>query len=38
MFAAIAVLAAIGIALFGLVKALERLLLPWHHASRREET
>lgn len=35
MFAVIAVLAAIGIALFLLVGALERLLLPWYHEARR---
>jgi ABC-type nitrate/sulfonate/bicarbonate transport system permease component len=34
MFAAITVLALIGIALFGIVSALERLLLPWHHDPR----
>jgi ABC-type nitrate/sulfonate/bicarbonate transport system permease component len=36
MFATIAVLAAIGIALFGLVRLFERLLLPWYHAGRKE--
>ena len=36
MFATIAVLALIGIALFGLVRLAERLLLPWHHAHRAE--
>lgn len=36
MFATIIVLAAIGIALFGLVRLLERLLLPWYHAGRKE--
>lgn len=36
MFATIIVLALIGIALFGLVRLAERLLLPWHHASRKE--
>lgn len=37
MFATIIVLAAIGIALFGLVRLLERLLLPWYHAGRKED-
>ncbi|ADB52668.1 ABC transporter permease [Conexibacter woesei] len=36
MFATIIVLAAIGIALFGLVRLFERLLLPWYHAGRKE--
>jgi ABC-type nitrate/sulfonate/bicarbonate transport system permease component len=36
MFATIVVLAAIGIALFGLVRLFERLLLPWYHAGRKE--
>ncbi|MDO8189352.1 ABC transporter permease [Conexibacter sp. JD483] len=36
MFATIAVLALIGIALFGLVLLAERLLMPWHHTNRRE--
>ncbi|MGK2936996.1 MAG: ABC transporter permease [Solirubrobacteraceae bacterium] len=34
MFATIAVLALIGIALFGAVLLLERLLLPWYHGGR----
>lgn len=34
MFATIVVLALLGIALFGLVRLLERLLLPWHVAVR----
>jgi ABC-type nitrate/sulfonate/bicarbonate transport system permease component len=34
VFAAIAVLAAIGIALFALVTLAERALLPWYHATR----
>jgi ABC-type nitrate/sulfonate/bicarbonate transport system permease component len=37
MFATIIVLAAIGIALFGLVRLAERLLLPWYHAGRKED-
>lgn len=37
MFAAIIVLALIGIALFALVGLLERLLLPWYHEGRRQE-
>lgn len=37
MFAAIIVLALIGIALFALVGLLERVLLPWYHEGRREE-
>lgn len=37
MFATIIVLATIGIALFGLVRLLERLLLPWYHAGRKED-
>lgn len=37
MFGAIVILALIGIALFGVVVALERLLLPWYHEPRREE-
>lgn len=37
MFAAIALLAAIGIALFMAIGLLERLLLPWYHDARREE-
>lgn len=36
MFATIFLLAVIGIALFGLVALLERLLLPWYHDARRE--
>lgn len=36
MFATIIVLAAIGIALFGLVRLFEKLLLPWYHAGRKE--
>ncbi|MDW5598619.1 ABC transporter permease [Conexibacter stalactiti] len=36
MFATIIVLAAIGIALFGLVQLAERLMLPWYHAGRKE--
>ena len=35
MFAAVVVLAAIGIALFALVSVVERLLLPWYYAGRR---
>lgn len=35
MFAAIIVLALIGIALFALVGVLERILLPWYHEGRR---
>lgn len=35
MFATVAVLAVIGIALYGLVLALERLVLPWWHDERR---
>jgi ABC-type nitrate/sulfonate/bicarbonate transport system permease component len=38
MFATIIVLAAIGIALFGLVRLFERLLLPWYHAGRKENS
>jgi len=34
MFAAIVVLALIGIVLFGVVQLLERLLLPWYHGRR----
>ena len=34
VFAAVAVLSAIGIALFGAVSVLERLLLPWYHGPR----
>jgi len=37
MFATIIVLAAIGIALFGLVRLAERLMLPWYHAGRKED-
>lgn len=37
MFAAITILALIGIALFGIVSLLEKLLLPWYHEARREE-
>lgn len=37
MFATIFLLATIGIALFMVVGALERLLLPWYHDARREE-
>jgi len=37
MFATIIVLAAIGIALFGLVRLLERVALPWYTAGRKEE-
>ena len=37
MFAAIAVLAVIGITLFALVNALERLLLPWYYQPRLEQ-
>lgn len=37
MFAAIIVLALIGIALFALVGLLERVLLPWYHEGRRDE-
>ncbi len=36
MFATIFLLAVIGIALFGLVILVERLLLPWYHDSRKE--
>ncbi|MDO8213212.1 ABC transporter permease [Conexibacter sp. CPCC 206217] len=36
MFATVAVLAAIGIALFGLVRLAERLVMPWYHESRKE--
>lgn len=36
MFATIIVLAIIGIALFGLVRLAERLLLPWYHAGHKE--
>lgn len=35
MFAAVALLAALGIALFAAVTLLERLLLPWYHEPRR---
>lgn len=35
LFAAIALLSLIGIALFALVSAAERLLLPWYHGGRR---
>jgi ABC-type nitrate/sulfonate/bicarbonate transport system permease component len=38
MFATIFLLAVIGIALFGLVILLERLLLPWYHDARKETT
>ena len=38
MFAVIIVLALIGIALFAIVSLLERLLLPWYHEERKEET
>lgn len=38
MFAVIIVLALIGITLFAIVSLLERLLLPWYHEERREET
>lgn len=34
MFAAVALLAAVGLALFGLVLLAERLLLPWYYADR----
>lgn len=37
MFAAITILALIGISLFGIVSLLERLLLPWYHEARRDE-
>lgn len=37
MFATIIVLATIGITLFGLVRLLERMLLPWYHAGRKED-
>jgi NitT/TauT family transport system permease protein len=37
VFAAIAVLATIGIVLFGLVSVLEHLLLPWYYAARAGE-
>lgn len=37
MFAVIALLALIGIALFLIVSLLERLLLPWYYEARREE-
>lgn len=37
MFAAIFLLAVIGIALFALVTLVERLLLPWYHDARREQ-
>ncbi len=35
MFAAVVVLALIGIALFALITLLERIMLPWHHGPRR---
>ncbi len=35
MFAAIALLAALGVALYGLLALAERLLLPWYHGPRR---
>lgn len=35
MFAAVVVLALIGVALFALVNLLERAVLPWHHGPRR---
>jgi ABC-type nitrate/sulfonate/bicarbonate transport system permease component len=35
LFAAVIVLGAMGIALFFLVGMLERLVIPWHHESRR---
>jgi ABC-type nitrate/sulfonate/bicarbonate transport system permease component len=35
VFAALVWLAALGVALFGAVAGLERLLLPWHHTERR---
>jgi len=37
VFAAVAVLAVIGIALFAAVSIAERLLLPWYHGARRNE-
>lgn len=37
MFAAVVVLALIGISLFSVISALERLALPWYHAARRDE-
>ncbi len=37
MFAAVVVLAIIGIALFALVGLCERLAIPWHHEPRRED-
>jgi ABC-type nitrate/sulfonate/bicarbonate transport system permease component len=37
MFAAIFLLAVIGIALFALVTLVERLMLPWYHDARREQ-
>ncbi len=37
MFATIIVLAAIGITLFGLVRLLERAMLPWYTAGRKED-
>jgi len=36
VFAVVTLLAVIGIGLFGLVSLVERLLLPWYHAPRRE--
>lgn len=38
MFAAIVILAVLGIALFFLIDAIERLVLPWHASRRREGT
>jgi len=38
MFAAIVILALLGIALFFLIDAIERLVLPWHASRRREGT
>jgi ABC-type nitrate/sulfonate/bicarbonate transport system permease component len=36
MFAVIALLSVIGIAMFGLVATAERLVLPWYHGARRD--
>jgi ABC-type nitrate/sulfonate/bicarbonate transport system permease component len=34
LFAAIVITAVLSLALFGLVSVLEKLMLPWYHASR----
>jgi hypothetical protein len=36
MFAVIAVLSVVGVAMFGLVATAERLALPWYHEARQD--